>query len=72
MVRVHLLISGRIRYSRQTMTEDGFTGRLLLTDFLIALSFSEHHKSLYSKPRLFFGGITLDDGAQGRNGTGTA
>ena len=27
-------------------------------DFLIALSFFEHHKSLYSKPRLFFGGIT--------------
>jgi len=27
-------------------------------DFLIALSFFEHHKIIYSKPRLFFGGIT--------------
>lgn len=30
----------------------------LSLDFLIAFSFFEHHKNLYSKPRLFFGGGT--------------
>ena len=28
-------------------------------DCLITLSLYEHHKSLYLKPRLFFGGITV-------------
>ena len=50
---------GRAQKQAYPLTKDILNELLAVTtDDLIGLSFSEHHKSLYSKPRLFFGGIT--------------